>query len=92
MSHPSMEPRNLRDRGPILPRLLRLRSIRPGVLQRFWLVEGVGLVASLLVLADVASAWTLLVLPAVSALMVKLHDVVETELRRPTAVGRRSSS
>ena len=85
MSYTAFEPEEAPpkpDRGPLYPRLLRLRAISPGALQRALLVEGIGLVAVILVLADIASAWTLLVLPLVSTVVVKLHDVVEVGLRR----------
>lgn len=62
---------------PLYPRLLRLRHIRPNAWQRAALGEGALAVAALLVLADLASAWTLLVLPVTVALMVKAHDVLE---------------
>lgn len=68
---------------PLYWRLLRLRTIRPNGWQRALLVEGVLLVSVVLVLADVATAWTLLVLPAVSVALVKGHDVLATMLRRP---------
>lgn len=61
---------------PLYWRLLRLRTIHPNGWQRAILVEGVAAVAVILVLADVASAWTLLALPLVSAAIVKGHDVL----------------
>ena len=63
-------------RGPMYWRLLRLRYVKPNGWQRAIFVEGVLALSLVLVLADVASAWTLLVLPLASALMVKAHDVV----------------
>jgi hypothetical protein len=69
---------------PLYWRLLRLRNIHPNGWQRALLVEGVLTVAVVLTLADVATAWTLLVLPAVSAAIVKGHDVLAGMLpRRP---------
>ena len=62
---------------PLYPRLLRLRHIYPSAWQRAALGEGALVVAVLLVLADLASAWTLLVLPVTVALVVKAHDVLE---------------
>jgi hypothetical protein len=70
------------DKPPLYWRLLRLQVVRPNGWQRVLLVEGVLLVSLVLVLADAASAWTLLVLPLVSALVVKMHDVVARMLRR----------
>ena len=78
----SGEPRNT-PALPLYPRLLRLRHVRPGAWQRAALAEGVVGVAVLLVLADVASAWTLLALPLAVAGMVKAHDVLAGLLRRP---------
>ena len=61
---------------PLYWRLLRLRAIHPNGWQRAVLVEGVVAVAVVLVLADVASAWTLLALPLASAAVVKGHDLL----------------
>lgn len=62
-------------------RLLRLHHLHPNGWQRAILVEGVLALSLVLVLADVASAWTLLVLPLASALVVKAHDVLVGLLR-----------
>ena len=67
---------------PLYWRLLRLRNIRPNGWQRAVFVEGVLALSLVLVLADVASAWTLLVLPLCSAAAVKAHDVLVGLLRR----------
>jgi hypothetical protein len=61
---------------PLYWRALRLRHLRPNGWQRAILVEGVLALALILVLADVATAWTLLVLPLASAVLVKGHDVL----------------
>src|SRR3954452_17032012 len=61
---------------PLYWRMLRLHHVRPNGWQRAILVEGVTAVAVTLVLADVASAWTLVVLPATAALLVKAHDLI----------------
>ena len=61
---------------PLYWRLLRLQTVQPNGWQRAVLVEGVVAVAVVLVLADVASAWTLLALPLASAAVVKGHDVL----------------
>ena len=72
---------------PIYPRLLRLRHVHPNAWQRATLGEGALAVAVLLVLADLASAWTLLALPAAVAVIVKAHDVLAGLLtRKPSAV------
>jgi hypothetical protein len=61
---------------PLYWRFLRLHHVRPNGWQRALLVEGVLAVAVTLVLADVASAWTLLALPVASAVVVKAHDLL----------------
>ena len=66
---------------PLYWRLLRLHHIRPNGWQRAVLVEGVLSLSLVLVLADVASAWTLLVLPLASAAAVKANDVLVGMLR-----------
>ena len=66
---------------PMYWRLLRLRHVRPNGWQRAVFVEGVLGLSLVLVLADVASAWTLVVLPLASALTVKAHDVIVGLLR-----------
>ncbi|HET6816031.1 MAG TPA: hypothetical protein VFH66_02240 [Mycobacteriales bacterium] len=70
---------------PLYWRILRLRQVRPNGWQRAVLFEGVTAVAVTLVLADVASAWTLVVLPVATAAVVKGHDVIAGWLpnRRP---------
>ncbi len=70
-------PARAKPSRPLYPRLLRLRHIHPNAWQRAALGEGALAVAALLVLADLASAWTLLVLPVTVALVVKAHDVLE---------------
>ena len=70
---------------PIYPRLLRLRHVHPNAWQRAVLGEGALAVAGLLVLADLASAWTLLVLPVAVAAVVKAHDALEGMLARDRA-------
>src|SRR3954447_19590934 len=61
---------------PLYWRALRLRTLRPNGWQRFFLVEGVVTAAVVLVLADAASAWTLLALPLASVIVVKGHDLL----------------
>ena len=76
-------------RQPLHARLLRLRHLRMRAWQRAVLLDGSFVLAALLVLADLVSAWALLVLPAVVAAVVKAHDVVAGLLTRtpdmPTA-------
>lgn len=66
----------VRARRPLYPRLLRLRHVHPNAWQRAALGEGALALALVLVLADLASAWTLLVLPLGVAVVVKAHDVL----------------
>ena len=70
-------------RVPVYSRLLRLRHLHLRGWQRIVLGEGALVAAVLLVLADLASAWTLLVLPVAVAAVVKLHDVVAGLLAGP---------
>lgn len=70
------------QRRPLYPRLLRLRHIAPNGWQRALLGEGAIALAVLLVLADVATAWTLLVLPLAVAAVVKAHDLLAGYLNR----------
>ena len=71
------------QRRPLFTRLLRLRHLRLRAWQRAVLGEGTLSVAVLLVLADLASAWALLVLPVLVAAVVKAHDVVAGHLPSP---------
>jgi hypothetical protein len=70
-------------RRPLYPRLLRLRHVHPNGWQRAVLVEGSLAVAVVLVLADLASAWTLLALPVGVAAIVKAHDLLAGVLATP---------
>ena len=70
-------------RRPLYPRLLRLRWVRLTAWQRALLGEGSVFIAALLVLADLVSAWGLLVLPVVVAALVKAHDVVAGLVQPP---------
>ena len=63
-------------RSPVYPRLLRLRHVAPNAWQRAVLGEGALAVAVLLVLADLATAWTLVALPLAVAAVVKAHDAL----------------
>ena len=59
---------------PMYWRVLRLSAVRPNGWQRAVLVEGVIGVSIVLALADVASAWAIVVLPLVAMGIVKVHD------------------
>jgi hypothetical protein len=65
---------------PLYPRLLRLRHVHPNAWQRALLGEGAFAVAGLLVLADLATAWIILVLPVAVAVVVKAHDLLAARL------------
>ena len=67
---------------PLYARLLRLRHLSLGTWQRAVLAEGTLAVGVLLALADLASAWTIVVLPVAVAAVVKAHDVLQGELDR----------
>lgn len=71
---------------PLYVRLLRLRHVHPNAWQRVALGEGALVLAILLVLADLASAWTLVVLPLAVAAVVKSHDVLAGLLQEPPKV------
>jgi hypothetical protein len=65
---------------PLYPRLLRLRHVHPNAWQRALLGEGAVGLAALLVLADLATAWILVVLPLSVAVVVKAHDLLAARL------------
>ncbi len=64
------------ERKPLYWRVLRLRHVHPSNWQRAAFFEGSIVTAAVLVLADLASAWLLLVLPVAVAGVVKAHDVL----------------
>lgn len=72
---------------PLYPRLLRLRNVAPNGWQRALLADGPVVLAAILILADLASAWTLLALPVAVAVMVKVHDVLAGWLARGYPAG-----
>lgn len=67
---------------PLYFRLLGVRYLAPAGWQRALLVEGSVVLALLLALADLASAWVLLALPLTVATVVVYHDLLEGLLRR----------
>ena len=71
---------------PLYPRLLRLQHVHPNAWQRAVLGEGMAVLGVLLSLADLASAWSIVVLPVAVALVVKAHDLVSGLLGRPSPV------
>jgi hypothetical protein len=68
--------------APLYWRVLRLRHIRPNGWLRALFFEGSVAIAVVLVLAEAASVWTIVVLPLVVALIVKANDVLVGNLRR----------
>jgi hypothetical protein len=68
-------------KSPLYWRVLRLHHVFPNGWQRALLLEGVIGVALVLVLAGAATIWTLLVLPIVVGVLVKVHDVLMGSVR-----------
>ena len=67
---------------PLYPRLLRLRHVHPNAWQRAVLGEGAIGAGVLLSMADLASAWSIVVLPVAVAGIVKGHDLLQGLLDR----------
>lgn len=65
-----------KDKPPLYPTLLRLQHVHPNAWQRALLGEGMALLGALLVMADLASGWAILVLPLAMAAVVKCHDLM----------------
>jgi molybdopterin biosynthesis enzyme len=61
---------------PLYARVLRLRHLRLPTWQRIVFEEVTVAVGIVLALAEVASAWVILVLPVAVAAMVKFNDVL----------------
>jgi hypothetical protein len=76
------------DQRPAYARVLRLRHTGLARWQAVLLFDAALVVGVLLALAEVATAWTPVVLPAVVALVVKAYDVV-AGLAGPLPPGRR---
>ena len=66
-----------REKKPLYPRLLRLRHIQPNAWQRAALGEGAIGVGVLLAMADLATAWGIVVIPVAVAAIVKAHDALQ---------------
>jgi hypothetical protein len=73
----------VKEKAPLYPALLRLRHVHPNAWQRAVLGEGMAALGALLVMADLASGWAILVLPLAMAAVVKSHDVVAGLLNKP---------
>lgn len=61
---------------PLYPTLLHLQHVHPDAWQRAVLGEGMAVVGGVAALADLASAWSVVVLPVAVAVVVKAHDVL----------------
>jgi hypothetical protein len=64
------------EKPPLYPTLLRLKHVHPNSWQRAVLGEGMALLGALLAMADLASAWAIVVLPLAMAVVVKGHDLM----------------
>jgi hypothetical protein len=77
---------------PLYHRLLRLRHYRPGSVMTFALFEGSIIVPALLAFAELLEWWSVLVIPVMSAVLVKFNDLVAglpvRALLRPPAAAR----
>ncbi|MEU4400787.1 hypothetical protein ACIQH6_25670 [Micromonospora orduensis] len=71
---------------PLYARLLGLRFVNPGGVLCFLFFEGAIALAVLLALAELVTWWSVLVLPAVVAVMVKLNDLVAAVVVRSAAL------
>lgn len=71
---------------PLYARLLGLRFVNPGGVLCFVFFEGAVALAALLALAELVSWWSVLVLPAMVAVMVKVNDVVAARVVRSAAL------
>jgi hypothetical protein len=56
--------------------------VHPSGWQRALLGEGMALLGALLAMADLASAWAIVVLPLAVAVVVKAHDLLAGALRQ----------
>ncbi len=72
--------------APLYARLLHLKHIHPGGLMCFLLFEGVIAFAILLSLAELVNWWSVLVVPAIVAGLVKINDIVAGAFSRSSVV------
>jgi hypothetical protein len=70
------------SRPPLYARVLRLRHLRPGGILCSLFFEGAVAGGVLLALAELASWWSVAILPVTVAAMVKVNDVVAGALGR----------
>jgi hypothetical protein len=66
--------------NPLYPRLLHLQNVHPNSWQRAFLGEGMIAIGGLLAMADLASAWSMLILPVAVGGVVKAHDLLAGRL------------
>jgi hypothetical protein len=71
-----------KHKTPLYPQLLGLKHVHPNAWQRALLGEGMAVLGALLAMADVASAWSIVVLPVAVAAVVKAHDVLAGQLQQ----------
>ncbi|SCL41978.1 hypothetical protein GA0074692_6593 [Micromonospora pallida] len=71
---------------PLYARVLGLRFVNPGGVLCFLFFEGAVALAALLALAELVSWWSVLLLPAAVAVMVKLNDVVAASVVRSASL------
>lgn len=64
------------EKAPLYPKLLGLKHVHPNAWQRAMLGEGMAILGALLVMADLATAWAIVVLPLAMAVVVKSHDLL----------------
>ncbi|MCW2600914.1 MAG: hypothetical protein JWM02_2743 [Frankiales bacterium] len=81
MTSPDLQQAKVRSKRPFYPVLLQLKNVHPNAWQRAVLGEGMALLGALLAMADLSSAWSILVLPLAVAVVVKGHDVLAGLLR-----------
>ena len=77
--------------APLYWRLLRLHHTRPNGWLRALYFEGAVALGVVLVLAEAASVWTIVVLPLIVAVVVKANDVLAGNLRRAYREPKRRS-
>lgn len=81
-AQPTERSRRRSHKKPLYPRLLHLQHIHPNAWQRAALGEGAIGVGVLLAMADLATAWSIVVLPVAVAAIVKAHDALQGLLDR----------
>jgi hypothetical protein len=80
------------EKAPLLPKLLKLRHLHMTWWQRVLFGDLPLALGLLIALADLATAWVIVVLPAAVMAMVKLHDLLAGQLAAVTPGQRFTSS